>query len=359
MTGMGEEQQGSPRLSVVMSVYNGLPLVEGAIESILSQTLEDFEFIIVNDGSTDETLRYLLSMEASDARIRVIDQPNSGLTRALIRGVAEARAPLIARMDADDLSLPERFEKQLAFLDANPDMVGATCGVEYVTEQLERVVVRDCLYDTDAIPLYMALFNAIGGHGQMMYRKSSYQEAGGYDPDFRYSQDYDLWGRMLAIGTIGQTPGILYRVRIGHTSISTRHAEQQRTLAARVARRQFEQLSGHAIKDGAAELLIDLWARRDQRQVSLNRLADANWAMWKLFSCYFARYPVRRHCAEQIRVQISDMWVDTFRKTSLRSPRHFLAIARFAMGWSFWRALRAVGRRILKVAVCDRSKRVV
>ena len=357
MIGMGEEQQRIPRLSVVMSVYNGLPLVEGAIESILSQTFEDFEFIIVNDGSTDETLRYLLSMEASDARIRVIDQPNGGLTRALIRGIAAARAPLIARMDADDLSLPERFEKQLAFLDANPNMVGTTCGVEYVTEQLQHVTVRDSLYDTDAIPLYMAFFNAIGGHGQMMYEKSCYHRAGGYDPDFTYTQDYDLWVRMLAIGTIGQTPGTLYRLRIGHSSISTRHAAQQRTLAARAARRQFEQLSGQAIKDEAAELLIDLWARRDPWQVSLNRLAGADMDMWKLFRCYFARYPERRHCAERIRVQISDMWIDILRQTSLRSTRRFLAIARFAMGWNFWRVLRVAARRILKFAVGDRPKR--
>lgn len=349
--GMGEVQQRIPKLSVVMSVYNGLPLVKSAIESILSQTFEDFEFIIVNDGSTDETLCCLRSMEASDARIRIIDQPNGGLTCALIRGIKEARAQLIARMDADDLSLSEQFEKQLAFLDANPDMVGTTCGIEYVNEQLERVVVRDCSYDTDAIPMYMAFFNAFGGHGQMMFRKSSYNLAGGYNPDFRYAQDYDLWVRMLAIGTIGQTPGTLYKFRVGHSSISTRHAGQQRKLAARAARRQFEQLTGHTIKDGAAELFLDLWARRDLRQISLDRLAGANRDMWELFRCYFKRYPERRHCAEQIRVQISDIWIGTFQQTSFRFPRRSLAVARFAMGWSFWRAARVVRRRFLDTAI--------
>src|SRR5262245_17827114 len=111
-----------PRVSVVMSVYNGLPLVRAAVQSILDQTLEDFEFVIVNDGSTDGTLDYLRSVEAHDSRIRVLDQANTGLTRALIRGVAEARAPLIARMDADDISAPDRLHKQVQVMDSDPDI---------------------------------------------------------------------------------------------------------------------------------------------------------------------------------------------------------------------------------------------
>jgi glycosyltransferase involved in cell wall biosynthesis len=119
-----------PRVSVVMSVYNGLPFLREAVQSILCQTFEDFEFVIINDGSTDDSLSYLRSVEAMDSRVRILDQANAGLTRALIRGVNEARASLIARMDADDLSTPDRLQKQVAVLDGRPDLLAATCGIE-------------------------------------------------------------------------------------------------------------------------------------------------------------------------------------------------------------------------------------
>ena len=108
-----------PRISVVMSVYNNAPYLAHAIESILTQTLTDFEFLIVNDGSTDGSGDIIDRLAAEDARIKPMHQANAGLIVSLNRMIKEARAPLIARMDGDDVALPERFERQVAFLDAN------------------------------------------------------------------------------------------------------------------------------------------------------------------------------------------------------------------------------------------------
>jgi glycosyltransferase involved in cell wall biosynthesis len=109
-----------PAISVAMSVYNNAAFLDQAVESILGQSLSDFEFLIVDDGSNDGSSAILDGYAARDSRIRIIRQENRGLIASLNRLLSEARAPLIARMDGDDISLPERFERQVAFLDVNP-----------------------------------------------------------------------------------------------------------------------------------------------------------------------------------------------------------------------------------------------
>src|SRR4051812_12524034 len=111
------------QISVVMPVWNGESFLAEAIESILAQTCRDFEFLIIDDGSTDGTPAILREFEARDPRVRVLWQQHEGLVAALNAGLAAARAPLIARMDADDVSTPERFELQLAYLQAHPECV--------------------------------------------------------------------------------------------------------------------------------------------------------------------------------------------------------------------------------------------
>jgi len=114
-------------LSVVMGVYNGENNLFKTIDSILNQTYTDFEFIIINDGSTDKTSEILKEYAARDNRIRVIEQENTGLTKALIRGCKEAQGKYIARQDAGDISLPTRFEKQLKLLLSNPKLIMCSC----------------------------------------------------------------------------------------------------------------------------------------------------------------------------------------------------------------------------------------
>src|SRR5262245_247849 len=120
----------SPKVSVVLSVYNNADTVVVAVESIQRQTLMDWEFIVVNDGSNDESPRILDELAAADSRIQVIHQENTGLTRALIRGCSEARGEYIARLDADDVSLPERLAEQAALLDSDSRIGFVSCWTE-------------------------------------------------------------------------------------------------------------------------------------------------------------------------------------------------------------------------------------
>ena len=116
-----EYRVSEPAISVAMSVYNGAPYLGIAIESILAQSFADFEFLILNDGSTDDSAAIIDRYAAQDSRIRGIHRENKGLIVSLNQLLDEARAPIIARMDGDDIALPERFAKQHAFLTDNPD----------------------------------------------------------------------------------------------------------------------------------------------------------------------------------------------------------------------------------------------
>ena len=120
----------SPKISVVMPVLNGEKYLAEAIESILNQTFQDFEFIIVDDGSTDQTPEILRSYANKDSRIQIVTNPiNRGIGYSRNRGIALSRGEYIANMDADDLCLPERFEKQVRFLDSHPDIAKKSCAL--------------------------------------------------------------------------------------------------------------------------------------------------------------------------------------------------------------------------------------
>ena len=267
----------SPRLSVVMSVFNGGRLLGEAIDSVLAQTMPDFEFVIVNDGSTDSTLRTLEIYAKRDGRIKVINQANTGLTMALKRAVAASTGPLIARMDADDLSSPDRFERQISLLDLKPHLVAVSCGIENIGPNLVPLGIVKNRYDCTTLPLLLAFSNVISGHGQMMIRRVAYETVAGYDSRFRYSQDYDLWCRLLKVGPIEEVDGVLYRFRIGHNSISTRNGDNQRALAVGIAANQYRYISGSVPKIEQVQDAMDWWLpqsfayRSTWRQIMVDR----------------------------------------------------------------------------------------
>lgn len=207
------------KLSVVMAVFNGATTLAATLDSILAQSDRDFELIVVDDGSTDATPSILASY--SDARIRVITQPNAGLTRALIRGCAEARTEVIARHDCGDRSHPERFARQLALLENATVVSCATRFVDpdgdllYVARADGDDVRRSLLHD-DAGHIH-----ALPHHGSAMFRRDAYVRAGGYRAEFRVAQDLDLWIRIAQSGgTFAIADEVLYDATVEVRSIS-------------------------------------------------------------------------------------------------------------------------------------------
>jgi glycosyltransferase involved in cell wall biosynthesis len=224
-------------ISVVVGVRNGSETLAGTLDSILAQTFRDFECIVVDDGSTDDTPRILADYAVRDSRIRVISQRNAGLTRALIAGCAEARGTWIARHDAGDRSHPERFRLQLALFAQEPRLVCVSCATDFVGPRDEYLFTSH----PDAValsPVEMLDLSAPHGitagpahHGSAMFSRDAYERAGGYRAEFYYGQDWDLWYRLGNLGLFQSIDQPLYIARVTPESISGSSRKAQHSLA--------------------------------------------------------------------------------------------------------------------------------
>ena len=339
-----------------MSVYNGMPLLRDAVDSILAQTMQDFEFIVVNDGSTDGSLDYLQSVAESDPRMRILDQANTGLTRALVAGVDMARAPVIARMDADDLSGPDRLMLQLNVLDCHPELCAASCGIEYVDAHLSRIGTTQRQFDPDAWPLMMTLFNVIGGHGHMMFRRDAYEQVGGYDPHFKFAQDFDLWSRLLRHAPMGEAPGLLFQFRIGHESLSTRHGRHQRDLAIEIATREYGLLTATHPEAEAVGDSLDFWGKRIDPKLPVSRLVSLDRHLRQAFCAYEARHPDRRSAVRFARQDVARLWLQHWPFVPLRDWKRLSFFMKAIAHWDGRRLVPALGQRGLRQLVTLRHR---
>ena len=193
----------SPAVSVLMGVWNGAPRVREAVESVLHQTLSDLELIVIDDGSTDASAAILASVD--DPRLRVERRAHGGLTTALNRALALARAPLVARLDADDVAAPERLERQRAFLASHPD-VGLLGTAARVLDAAGREIATISPPVDDAGIRGALIRRNPFVHSSVMMRHAVVEQAGGYDPAFPVAQDYDLWMRMSRITRMANLP---------------------------------------------------------------------------------------------------------------------------------------------------------
>lgn len=229
----------TPEISVIMSVYNGARYVGEAVESILAQTEKRFEFLIVNDGSSDDSPAILDRLAAKDARIKLFHQTNQGLIASLNFMVAQAEAPLLARMDADDISRPERFEKQLCFMKKNPQI--AILGTN--TDELDEhgtLMPCDDFYPLDPADMRRQLDHKVAMcHPSVMMRRDIIRAVGGYSPLYPHCEDYDLWLRVSEGHDITNLPDRLLLYRRSPGQISEQNLLTQATGAcyARMAHR--------------------------------------------------------------------------------------------------------------------------
>jgi glycosyltransferase involved in cell wall biosynthesis len=213
-----------PQVSVLMSVYNGADRLLDTLKSILNQEGVDLEFIVVNDGSTDETLSILQRCAEKDNRLRIIDQENRGLTRSLIRGCNKARGEFIARQDAGDISLPGRLQKEIDCLVSHSGVVLVSCGTRFVDPQGERVreVMQPDNEAREGLGRHtLAEIRGPSHHGGTMFRRRVYEKAGGYRSQFQVAQDLDLWTRLNAHGKHAALNEILYMAELSPDSISS------------------------------------------------------------------------------------------------------------------------------------------
>lgn len=223
----------SPRVTVLMCVYNDELHVAAAIESILAQSYTDFELLIIDDGSTDRTPQILRSYAAADSRIRVFSQANVGTTKSANRGLELARGEYVARLDSDDISLPHRLGVEVDFLDRHPE-VGLVGGGSYLIDAGGHIVGRRNICPRN--PALALRSRCIYQQSDVMFRRDVVRSVGGYRSKFHNAQDYDLWLRISEKVKIAKLPDMLGLWRINPGGYTLARAAEQR-YESRVVRR--------------------------------------------------------------------------------------------------------------------------
>lgn len=213
------------KISIIMSVYNSERYIKEAVESVLGQTFGDFEFIIIDDGSTDSSVEILQGFH--DERIVFVrNDTNIGLTKSLNKGLQLASGEYIARLDADDISSPLRLEKQGQYLDSHPEVGLVASAVQYIGPDDQELGVQRIPVLDFAKALLDAEF--CWEHSSSMFRAQCIDVVGPYRPEFQYAQDYDLWLRLVERYEVAVLPEALVKKRLHPAAISTRTRLAQR-----------------------------------------------------------------------------------------------------------------------------------
>jgi GT2 family glycosyltransferase len=243
----------TPQVTVLLAVRDGERTLGAAIDSVLSQMFSDLELLVVNDGSGDATSNLLAEYARQDSRVRILQQPARGLVSALNRGIAAARAPIIARLDADDIALPERIAHQMRYLDENPDVVLlGSWAVRIIEDGRPNGLLKPPI-DHSAIVRALARDNPFI-HSSVAYRTAAVQRLGGYRTAFEAAEDYDLWLRFSETGKVANLAEPLIHYRFHKASESWRN-ELRQAFSVRLAKRaaQFRRSTGQ----DPAEVLVD------------------------------------------------------------------------------------------------------
>jgi glycosyltransferase involved in cell wall biosynthesis len=244
----------APLVSVIMSVYNGERFLEEAIKSILNQTFGDFEFIIINDGSTDSTSVILRRHGDLDDRMRIYHQENRGLIASLNRGCRLARGRYIARMDADDVSLPERLTKQVHHMKTNPEIGVLGSWIEYIDENGARR--GDWRMPTaPGLIGWFLIFGTCLAHPSVLMRREIIEQLGFYRPEALHAEDYDLWTRASVVTRIANIPEILLQRRVWEGSICSTHFRTQEQNVIKAMHSMMTRLLGSKISPDVVESL--------------------------------------------------------------------------------------------------------
>jgi glycosyltransferase involved in cell wall biosynthesis len=220
----------APRVSVVMPVFQAERFLAEAVRSILLQTYADFELLVFDDGSGDRSRAILREFAAADARIRLFEETHAGYVTWLNRGLELAHGEFVARMDADDVSLPERFERQVRFLDAHPDVVALGTHALFIDSDGDPIAPTEKPLDHDEIDrqhIAPGCQGAMITHPSAMLRRAAALAAGGYRPEAVLVDDLDLFLRMAERGHLANLADVLLHYRIHPDSLGVSRRAQQ------------------------------------------------------------------------------------------------------------------------------------
>ena len=328
-----KESRPVPRVSVVTGYYNRGPALEATIRSILNQTFTDFEFIVFDDASSDDTAERMRALEAElkDPRlICIVHEKNKGFTRGIAEAVAMARGEYIAIQGSGDISLPRRLELQVGLLDSRPE-VGAVGGwyTNIVVDDGARRLRRP---DADSATLQSLQNDNVYSHGEVMFRKALYDQVGGYRPAFKFCQDIDLWLRMIKVSRLATVREEIYDryVRADGVSYDPRKFAVQARYA--ILARAFALLPPDEQAQAVAEL---------EEKGPLALVPKSNPALQKRYIRAALRSVAFGHTAEAVQLARDDI-VDPLRRQAI------ILLARF-FGTPFSAPARFIVQRSLGI----------
>ena len=321
------DREDSLRVSVLMAVHNGERHLSEALDSVLAQTLADFELVVVDDASTDGTAAMLDAYAERDDRVVVIrNAENLRLPASLNRGLAQCRAPLVARADADDVNLPERLERQVAFLDRHPDVGVVGCAFRKMDEAGHLLNTVRYATDHEAIRTRQ-LFLSSFLHPGVVFRASVVRAVGGYDEAYWTAQDSDLWTRLRDRTRFANLPDVLVHYRVHSNSIVRTRGDEGRRLSINVTRGPLEEILGHPLDDGDLNALVRLYRGfepMDSHEVDRG-------------------LPLLRDVFRRVR--------KTEPRVAVRLMRREAAFSLMAQAWNYGRLNRATQRAVLATTV--------
>lgn len=256
-----------------MSVYNGEKYLPQSVESILNQTYNNYEFIIIDDGSTDNSLSILDGYASKHSQIVLIkNEKNLGLTKSLNLGLKLAKGEYIARQDHDDISHAQRLEIEASYLDQNPDVLLVTGNLELIDSLGQSINHTKKFMEQKLIAWYLLFYNVIGGHSLVMFRKEDVVALGGYCEAFPFGQDYQLWLRLVESGKLVILPDDLLQWRQHDMSISSKKESEQDALGLQCTQNSISQLIGEDISKATAKELRDFWLNRLSTHIEVRSL---------------------------------------------------------------------------------------
>ena len=250
-------------VDVVMSVYNGAKTIESAVASIQAQTVRDIRIIVVNDGSTDGTRPIIECLAAADPRILLLNRENSGIVDAANAGLAFCTSDIVARLDADDIALPDRFEKQLRYLEEHPDCVAVSGAIRHMDEA--GTVFGPVLHFRSADladPTWYPQREPYLAHPFVMMRREAVETVGRYRHVI-YAEDVDLYWRLQEVGRLSSMPDLLGYYRMHSESVSSTSVRNGRVAAVNSQR---SGLSAMRRRANRPDLAFPTTAQRDYEQ---------------------------------------------------------------------------------------------
>lgn len=263
-----------PLISVIMSTYNEARYIRQSLDSILHQSEKDFEIILIDDCSQDETVQIIQRIQ--DERIRLIcNSENLGLTKNLNIGLGLAKGKYIARMDGDDISVPDRFKKQEAYMEAHPEIMLVGCQTKNFGESSLVWRLKD---DSEELKVRM-LIRPVYAHPGFFMRRELIDAGYRYDESFRTAQDYEFASRVAERNSIGLVEEVLLYYRVHRKQVSNQAGEEQFSNADRVRERSWERV-GMQFSEEQKKLMQKII--REERDVSVDTLLACGEVLGKI-----------------------------------------------------------------------------